>query len=81
MGHAIRTFYSALINLLGRCAPEMHLLTNHYEQNWRFGTRGLRLGGASFLQEAVLGVVQRSVQEVSVPEKLEFVVNKCRTHP
>ncbi|TWW78271.1 Ryanodine receptor 2 [Takifugu flavidus] len=24
MGHAILTFYSALIDLLGRCAPEMH---------------------------------------------------------
>ncbi|XP_056903963.1 ryanodine receptor 2-like isoform X5 [Takifugu flavidus] len=26
MGHAILTFYSALIDLLGRCAPEMHLI-------------------------------------------------------
>ncbi|KAK5854224.1 hypothetical protein PBY51_015313 [Eleginops maclovinus] len=26
MGHAIMTFYSALIDLLGRCAPEMHLI-------------------------------------------------------
>lgn len=25
MGHAILTFYSALIDLLGRCAPEMHV--------------------------------------------------------
>lgn len=25
MGHAIMTFYSALIDLLGRCAPEMHV--------------------------------------------------------
>lgn len=25
MGHAIVTFYSALIDLLGRCAPEMHV--------------------------------------------------------
>ncbi|KAM4598949.1 ryanodine receptor 2 [Fundulus diaphanus] len=26
IGHAIMTFYSALIDLLGRCAPEMHLI-------------------------------------------------------
>ncbi|XP_053538759.1 ryanodine receptor 2 isoform X6 [Ictalurus punctatus] len=26
MGHAIMTFYSALIDLLGRCAPELHLI-------------------------------------------------------
>ncbi|XP_068183975.1 ryanodine receptor 2 isoform X2 [Antennarius striatus] len=26
MGHAIMTFYSALIDLLGRCAPEMHFI-------------------------------------------------------
>ncbi|XP_078788602.1 ryanodine receptor 2 isoform X2 [Oryzias latipes] len=26
MGHAIMTFYSALIDLLGRCAPETHLI-------------------------------------------------------
>ncbi|KAL2083644.1 hypothetical protein ACEWY4_021417 [Coilia grayii] len=26
LGHAIMTFYSALIDLLGRCAPEMHLI-------------------------------------------------------
>uniref|UniRef100_A0AAQ5XBZ1 Ryanodine receptor 2b (cardiac) n=1 Tax=Amphiprion ocellaris TaxID=80972 RepID=A0AAQ5XBZ1_AMPOC len=26
MGHAIMTFYSALIDLLGRCAPEMYLI-------------------------------------------------------
>ncbi|KAM8858472.1 ryanodine receptor 2 isoform 5-T9 [Spinachia spinachia] len=26
MGHAIMTFYSALIDMLGRCAPEMHLI-------------------------------------------------------
>ncbi|KAI4887181.1 hypothetical protein NFI96_021277, partial [Prochilodus magdalenae] len=26
MGHAVMTFYSALIDLLGRCAPEMHLI-------------------------------------------------------
>ncbi|KAJ3610589.1 hypothetical protein NHX12_022681 [Muraenolepis orangiensis] len=26
VGHAIMTFYSALIDLLGRCAPEMHLI-------------------------------------------------------
>ncbi|CAB1444212.1 unnamed protein product, partial [Pleuronectes platessa] len=26
MGHAIMSFYSALIDLLGRCAPEMHLI-------------------------------------------------------
>uniref|UniRef100_H3C4X6 Ryanodine receptor 2b (cardiac) n=1 Tax=Tetraodon nigroviridis TaxID=99883 RepID=H3C4X6_TETNG len=26
MGHAMVTFYSALIDLLGRCAPEMHLI-------------------------------------------------------
>ncbi|CAL8391441.1 unnamed protein product, partial [Arctogadus glacialis] len=26
MGHAIMTFYAALIDLLGRCAPEMHLI-------------------------------------------------------
>lgn len=25
MGHAIMTFYSALIDMLGRCAPEMHV--------------------------------------------------------
>lgn len=25
MGHAILTFYSALIDLLGRCAPEMRV--------------------------------------------------------
>ena len=25
MGHAIMTFYAALIDLLGRCAPEMHV--------------------------------------------------------
>ncbi len=25
MGHAIMTFYSALIDLLGRCAPEKHV--------------------------------------------------------
>lgn len=25
MGHAIMSFYSALIDLLGRCAPEMHV--------------------------------------------------------
>ncbi|XP_023662899.1 ryanodine receptor 1b isoform X3 [Paramormyrops kingsleyae] len=26
LGHAIMSFYSALIDLLGRCAPEMHLI-------------------------------------------------------
>ncbi|KAM6956587.1 ryanodine receptor 2-like [Aplochiton taeniatus] len=26
MGHAVMTFYSALIDLLGRCAPETHLI-------------------------------------------------------
>ncbi|KAL0964499.1 hypothetical protein UPYG_G00324660 [Umbra pygmaea] len=26
MGHAIMTFYSTLVDLLGRCAPEMHLI-------------------------------------------------------
>lgn len=35
MGHAIMTFYSALIDLLGRCAPEMHVsdspaFSNHF---------------------------------------------------
>lgn len=25
MGNAIMSFYSALIDLLGRCAPEMHV--------------------------------------------------------
>lgn len=25
MGNAIMTFYAALIDLLGRCAPEMHV--------------------------------------------------------
>lgn len=29
MGHAILTFYSALIDLLGRCAPEMHVSVNN----------------------------------------------------
>lgn len=28
MGNAIMTFYSALIDLLGRCAPEMHVSDN-----------------------------------------------------
>lgn len=28
MGNAIMTFYAALIDLLGRCAPEMHV-SNH----------------------------------------------------
>lgn len=40
IGHAIMTFYSALIDLLGRCAPEIHVsvfpvsaaLLNHYPQ-------------------------------------------------
>lgn len=27
MGNAIMSFYSALIDLLGRCAPEMHVCT------------------------------------------------------
>lgn len=27
MGNAIMSFYSALIDLLGRCAPEMHVRT------------------------------------------------------
>lgn len=25
LGHAIMSFYAALIDLLGRCAPEMHV--------------------------------------------------------
>lgn len=28
MGNAIMTFYAALIDLLGRCAPEMHVSDN-----------------------------------------------------
>lgn len=27
LGHAIMSFYAALIDLLGRCAPEMHVRT------------------------------------------------------
>lgn len=33
MGNAIMSFYSALIDLLGRCAPEMHV--SHMEDIWR----------------------------------------------
>lgn len=37
MGHAIMTFYSALIDLLGRCAPEMHVsffpVSAHFHTN------------------------------------------------
>lgn len=33
MGHAIMTFYSALIDLLGRCAPELHVSDHHYRNN------------------------------------------------
>lgn len=29
MGNAIMTFYAALIDLLGRCAPEMHVSLKH----------------------------------------------------
>ena len=29
MGNAIMTFYAALIDLLGRCAPEMHVRLMH----------------------------------------------------
>jgi len=29
MGNAIMSFYSALIDLLGRCAPEMHVSNRH----------------------------------------------------
>ncbi len=30
MGNAIMTFYAALIDLLGRCAPEMHVSDNRH---------------------------------------------------
>lgn len=42
MGNAIMSFYSALIDLLGRCAPEMHVssqratLRGLSEEHWRF---------------------------------------------
>lgn len=32
MGNAIMSFYSALIDLLGRCAPEMHVSDTIYSQ-------------------------------------------------
>lgn len=36
LGHAIMSFYAALIDLLGRCAPEMHVSA----QNGVAGTAG-----------------------------------------
>lgn len=32
MGNAIMTFYAALIDLLGRCAPEMHVSLKHAQK-------------------------------------------------
>lgn len=34
MGNAIMTFYAALIDLLGRCAPEMHVSFNVF-MHWK----------------------------------------------
>lgn len=36
LGHAIMSFYAALIDLLGRCAPEMHV-----RPEARAGARGM----------------------------------------
>lgn len=36
MGNAIMTFYAALIDLLGRCAPEMHV-SQTQACNWSDG--------------------------------------------
>lgn len=59
--------YMTFLKKLTFATPSFQLLTNHYEQSWRFGTRGLHLrGGASLLQEAILGVVQRALQEGTV---------------
>lgn len=33
MGNAIMSFYSALIDLLGRCAPEMHVSSFYHLGN------------------------------------------------
>lgn len=36
MGNAIMTFYAALIDLLGRCAPEMHVSQTQRIQLFRW---------------------------------------------
>lgn len=41
LGHAIMSFYAALIDLLGRCAPEMHVSPGRA----RWGGRGLGVYG------------------------------------
>lgn len=33
MGNAIMSFYSALIDLLGRCAPEMHVSSTGFNKS------------------------------------------------
>ena len=34
LGHAIMSFYAALIDLLGRCAPEMHVRPEAWAGAW-----------------------------------------------
>lgn len=34
LGHAIMSFYAALIDLLGRCAPEMHVRPEGWVWGW-----------------------------------------------
>lgn len=41
LGHAIMSFYAALIDLLGRCAPEMHVSPGRA----KWGERGLGVHG------------------------------------
>lgn len=48
MGNAIMSFYSALIDLLGRCAPEMHVCLIEFLNLFRFFHRQIYLFSLPF---------------------------------
>lgn len=54
MGNAIMTFYAALIDLLGRCAPEMHVSALRPES----GDPGLPI----YVKKSVAGKDDNSIQ-------------------
>lgn len=55
MGNAIMSFYSALIDLLGRCAPEMHVclieIVNFFFLSGRFSLFSLHFMASSAHQQ------------------------------
>lgn len=58
MGNAIMTFYAALIDLLGRCAPEMHV---------RVGRRRRRGSSAYALPPVAVRVAATSTPAAPAP--------------